>query len=228
MGRFNLKSLQERTFSALILIPVVLLAVVWGGIPFYIMIALLAGISLHEWVSMARRTENASLHSIWGFIYILLGFWFCVLVREEQGFSAAVLFLLMVWAADIGAFFVGKYFGGPKMAPTISPNKTWAGLVGGCDFAGVIGVLYFSFNLLVSPEAVFSWWIIILVFVLGVLIALAGQGGDLIISVMKRKTGVKDTGTLIPGHGGLLDRIDSMLLAAPVFYVLFSMFSIDL
>ncbi len=228
MGKLNLQSLQERTFSALIMIPVVLFAVVWGGIPFYLMIIALAGISLHEWVSMARRTESAALHSIWGSVYILIGFLFCVLLREDQGFSAAVLFLLMVWAADIGAYFVGKYFGGPKMAPTISPNKTWAGLGGGCDFAGVAAVLYFSFNLLISPEAVFSWWMIFLVFILGVLIALAGQGGDLIISLMKRKTGVKDTGSLIPGHGGLLDRIDSMLLAAPVFYILFSLFSIDL
>lgn len=228
MGKFNLKALQQRIISASILIPVVLFAVVWGGIPFYIMIVLLAGISLHEWVSMARRTENAAMHSIWGAAYILFGFLFCVLLREEQGFSAAVLFLLMVWGADIGAYFVGKYFGGPKLAPSISPNKTWAGLGGACDFAGVAGVLYFLFNLLISPEAVFSWWAVFLVFVLGVVIALAGQGGDLIVSMMKRKTGVKDTGSLIPGHGGLLDRIDSMLLAAPVFYVLFSMFSIDL
>ena len=134
----------------------------------------------------------------------------------------------MVWAADIGAFFVGKYFGGPKMAPRISPNKTWAGLGGGCDFAGVIAILFFCVNVLVSPEAVFSWMGVVLIFVLGVVIALAGQAGDLLISAMKRKTGVKDTGTLIPGHGGLLDRIDSMLLAAPVFYVLFSLFGIDL
>jgi len=228
MGKFNLKALQQRIISASILIPVVLFAVIWGGIPFYLMIALLAVISIHEWISMARRTDNAALHSVWGLLYILAGFVFCVLVREDQGFSAAVLFLLMVWAADIGAFFVGKYFGGPKMAPSISPNKTWAGLGGGCEFSGVIAVLYFSLNLLISPEAVFSWMSLILVFVLGVVIALAGQGGDLIVSLMKRKTGVKDTGTLIPGHGGLLDRIDSMLLAAPVFYVLFSIFSLNL
>ncbi|MEZ5813575.1 MAG: phosphatidate cytidylyltransferase [Alphaproteobacteria bacterium] len=228
MGRFNLKALQKRALSAFILIPAVLCVVAWGGLPFYLMIALFTGVSLHEWFLMARRTENAVFHSVWGFLYLLAGFVFCVFIRSDLGFGPGALFLFMVWGADIGAYFTGKYFGGPKMAPSVSPNKTWAGLIGACNFAGVAGVLYFSFNLLVSSELVFSWWMVAPVFVLGVLIALAGQGGDLVVSAMKRKAGVKDTGRIIPGHGGLLDRIDSMLLAAPVFYVLFSIFSIDL
>ena len=141
MGKFNLKSLQERTLSAVVMIPVVLLAVVWGGWPFFAMVTLLAIISLHEWFAMARKTDNFGFYAALGILYVLIGFLCCALIREDYSFMAAVMFLIMVWSADIGAYFTGKVIGGAKLAPSISPNKTWAGLAGACDTAGIAGVI---------------------------------------------------------------------------------------
>ena len=228
VGRFNLKVLQERAVSAAVLIPIVLFAVIWGGLPFYIMIIVLAAISAYEWVAMVRKMDDTALHVLWGLVYIAVGFLCCIVIREQQSLNAAILFVIMVWAADIGAYFAGKYFGGPKLAPQISPNKTWAGLGGACDSAGLVAVFYYLGVMIFSAEAFFSWAGLMFMFVVGVVIAIVAQGGDLLISYMKRKAGVKDTGALIPGHGGLLDRIDSLLLAAPVYYVLTSFFSFSL
>lgn len=228
MGRFNLKALQERVISAAILIPVVLLAVVWGGGPFYLMMAVLASISAYEWVSMVRRMHHFALHALWGLGYLAVGFAACVFIREHLPLEAGIVFLVMVWATDIGAYFVGKTFGKAKLAPQISPNKTWVGLGGGCDAAGAVAMVYYLLTVFyLHPDVEFSWLRLGLMYGLGVLIALAGQAGDLLVSYMKRQTGLKDTGDLIPGHGGVLDRIDSLLLAAPVFWVLVSFFAFE-
>ena len=92
---------------------------------------------------------------------------------------------------------------------------------------GLLVLFCFALNAAFNPEAVFGLMPALMVFALGLLIGLVGQGGDLLVSIMKRRAGVKDTGSLIPGHGGLLDRIDGMLLAAPAFYIVFSLFSLD-
>ena len=228
VGKFHLQSLQTRALSASILIPVVLFAVVWGGWPFYLMVGALACISVHEWLMMTRQTDRRFMHASWGLIYIFFGFLFCILIRENQSFYAATLFLLMVWSADIGAFFSGKSIGGPKMAPTISPNKTWAGFAGALSFAGMVGVLFYLGYQALSYESFWTIGSLVHVFIVGVLVGFVGQKGDLLVSMMKRIAAVKDTGTLIPGHGGLLDRIDSMLLAAPVFYFLYDLFALRL
>ena len=117
---------------------------------------------------------------------------------------------VLVWATDSGAYFFGKLIGGPKLAPSVSPGKTWAGLIGGvfcsalwCTLAG----LYFG---LASKIELLG---------LGIILALLSQSGDLLISKAKRKFMVKDTGSLLPGHGGLLDRVDGLLLTVPAFTV---------
>lgn len=227
MGRFNIQSLQKRTLSAVIMIPLVLLAVYWGNWLFYLMVFGLTVLSLYEWNMMAAKTEKRARYAALGALYIFTGFVFCIMVREHEGLGAAVVFLLMIWAADIGAYFPGKTIGGPKMSPKISPNKTWAGLAGACVFGGLVGFLYLLGAGLLSVESHFEVPSLIGIFVTGMLMGLFGQGGDLVVSAMKRTAKVKDTGALIPGHGGLLDRIDSMLLAAPVFYFLFSVLRIS-
>ncbi|MCB9983066.1 MAG: phosphatidate cytidylyltransferase [Rhodospirillales bacterium] len=225
---WNLKALQERVISAAILIPVVLLAVAWGGGPFYLMIGAFVLISIYEWVSMVRRVEHFVPYMALGLVYLALGFGACVFIREQFPLRVGVLFLVMVWSADIAAYFVGKTFGKAKLAPQISPNKTWVGLGGACDFAGGAAMLYYLAQVFYfASESDFSWLGLIMMYLLGALIALAGQAGDLMVSFVKRRAGLKDTGALIPGHGGLLDRIDSMLLAAPVFLVLVLFFPFD-
>jgi len=127
-------------------------------------------------------------------------------LREQpQGFLLALWTLVIVWATDIGAYFAGRRIGGAKLAPSISPNKTWAGLVGGMLAAAIVGgLIAYAAQL----PAMALW--------LAAPLAVVAQLGDLLESGMKRRAGVKDSGKILPGHGGLLDRIDGMLPVAIV------------
>jgi phosphatidate cytidylyltransferase len=129
----------------------------------------------------------------------------------DAGWPLVFFVFFVVWATDIGAYIVGRSLGGPKLAPRISPNKTWSGFVGGLGFAAAVSVC-----LSIAANASKPWQVV------GIAIGLSllGQGGDLFESAMKRKFGVKDSGDLIPGHGGMLDRIDALLWAAPSFALL--------
>jgi phosphatidate cytidylyltransferase len=118
--------------------------------------------------------------------------------------------LVLVWVADSGAFFAGRQFGRNKLAPRVSPGKTWEGVIGALVACSLFAFGYAQFIDL-QGSALTGF---ILVCLVTVLFSIAG---DLLVSLMKRQQGVKDTGTLIPGHGGILDRIDSLLAAAPVF-----------
>lgn len=122
---------------------------------------------------------------------------------QPLGFALSLWTLAIVWATDIGAYFAGRAIGGPKLAPVISPNKTWAGLGGGMVAAAIVGCLIARLGHLPTRTC----W-------LAPLLAIAAQLGDLVESGMKRRAGVKDSGHILPGHGGLLDRIDGMLPVA--------------
>ena len=124
-----------------------------------------------------------------------------------NGTSHLVWLLLVIWATDICAYLVGRSLGGPKLAPTISPGKTWSGLMGGIAGASLVGAAAAQ-----APGFGYA-----LAAALGGCLAVVGQAGDLFESALKRRAGVKDSGHLIPGHGGLLDRIDGLIFAAPVF-----------
>jgi phosphatidate cytidylyltransferase len=138
--------------------------------------------------------------------------WFALswIRMQADGSWLILLLLLIVWAADTGAYFAGKSFGKEKLAPQISPGKTRAGLVGGLITASLIAVLASSLMPIVKIEPV------TLIF-LSLITALVSVGGDLLISLHKRTSGFKDSGALLPGHGGVLDRLDSLLAAAPFF-----------
>jgi phosphatidate cytidylyltransferase len=120
-----------------------------------------------------------------------------------------VLFLfLVVWASDIGAYLAGRRFGGPKLAPAISPNKTWSGAAGGLAAAMLVGLLAAA---VIAPDGLDIGRVLLVAVILAVL----AQLGDLFESWLKRRFNVKDSSALIPGHGGLLDRLDAVLAAAP-------------
>ena len=138
--------------------------------------------------------------------------WFCLswLRMQADGTWLILLLLLTVWAADVGAYFAGKTFGKTKLAPHISPGKTRAGLVGGLVLAPVVALLAANLMPLGHIEA-------INLILVSFLAALVSVGGDLMISLHKRTSGYKDSGNLLPGHGGILDRLDSLLVAAPFF-----------
>lgn len=138
----------------------------------------------------------------WGVLYI--GIPAFALLSLSWVWETLVLWVFFVtWATDIMAYFAGRAIGGPKLAPRISPNKTWAGLIGGMAGAGLVG---WAIATWFEMEPLFFW--------LGAPIALIAQAGDLYESWEKRRAGVKDSGRLLPGHGGVLDRLDGLLAAA--------------
>jgi len=132
-----------------------------------------------------------------------------VLLAPDGGLRVLLLFVC-VPASDTGAYAFGSWFGRNKLAPQISPGKTWEGFAGGLTLAGIAGAVYVHFVL--GQQ----WWAGL---VIGVLLALAGVLGDLVESIIKRTTGIKDMGNFIPGHGGAMDRLDSLLMAAPALWV---------
>ena len=141
----------------------------------------------------------------------LLGGFAVLLAGMENGAWAVITFVILPVASDTGGYFAGVLFGKHPMAPTISPKKSWEGFAGSIITAMIIGVLCAHFALDIP-----AWWGIIL----GVCCTIAGTAGDLSESLLKRDLGVKDMGSIFPGHGGVLDRVDSILVCAPVVYIL--------
>jgi phosphatidate cytidylyltransferase len=143
-----------------------------------------------------------------GFLYVTIPA--LALIGLEWASVYFVLWAMLVtWATDIFAYFAGRAIGGPKLAPRISPNKTWAGLIGGMTGAGLVGAAWAVYAGLGSP---FVW--------IGALMGLLAQLGDLYESALKRRFGLKDSGRLIPGHGGVLDRVDGLLPVAVATFLL--------
>jgi phosphatidate cytidylyltransferase len=166
------------------------------------LVALVAGF-LAAWL-VGRRASLAA-----GIPYLGLAMVALAWLRSDGGAGRdnVVFLILIVWASDIGAYLAGRTIGGPKLAPRISPSKTWAGAAGGLIAAVLVGAA--------AAEALAGGALVRIVPVAAAL-GLAAQAGDLFESALKRHYGVKDSGQLIPGHGGLLDRLDGVLAAAPV------------
>jgi len=139
-----------------------------------------------------------------------------VMFRDQFGALWIVWLLLVVIASDVLGYFAGRTFGGPKFWPAISPKKTWSGTVAGWIGAGIVGLVF----------ALFTEASMILV-PLSMLLSFAGQLGDIAESAIKRRTGIKDSSSLIPGHGGLLDRFDALLFVALVMFALTMLFSLN-
>lgn len=197
--------LKKRLLSAAILLPVVGVIFYLGGIWLIGLIAIIAGLAIFELWSMCKGKLSFFLIAS---LYVLAccGAFLHLSLDHQTGWENRSWILLLVVLADSGAYIAGRSIGGPKLAPKISPNKTWAGLGGavvGSLVAGMIcsGIFHGS-----------TWPLLMLSAFLG----LAEQGGDLLESVFKRYCGVKDSGRLIPGHGGILDRIDGALATSLV------------
>lgn len=139
-------------------------------------------------------------------------------VGDEAGALVVMLPVLLTWASDVGAYFAGRAIGGPKLIPSVSPGKTVAGAIGGVILTVVVCFAYVHWLLRPRAELAFTAGGVV---AFGILISVAAQVGDLAESLFKREAGVKDSGTLFPGHGGALDRLDSMFFVLPVAYVLY-------
>ncbi|WP_281165038.1 phosphatidate cytidylyltransferase [Liquorilactobacillus sicerae] len=147
-----------------------------------------------------------------GALFISMGFHYLIAARQA-GLSTLFFLLLIVWSTDTGAYLFGRRFGKHKLAPHISPNKTWEGSIGGTLLALVVGIIFNLFWPQITNWALAVGMILVL--------SIVGQFGDLVESALKRFYGVKDSGRILPGHGGILDRFDSLLFVLPVAHFMF-------
>ena len=216
-------TLIKRIASALVLAPLTIALIVLGGWYFIALILLASIISLYELSHLIWRGKNRYAHLVFALVYLCLCFGAYIFVRFgfEHGAFMAIAVIVSVWASDTGAYIFGKAFGGAKLAPKLSPKKTWAGF-GGSMFSCALVLLiisylgaHFGYNLMPMDPLGLSEVLIIIC--AGLVIGAVGQAGDLLMSYYKRRVDAKDTGNLIPGHGGLLDRIDALMLVCPVF-----------
>jgi phosphatidate cytidylyltransferase len=214
--------LGVRTGSAVVMLAVTGTALWLGGWWWTALVALVAAGVLYEWQKLARQfASGAAAQALWslaGILYLGLAAAMQMFLRNgDAGLTSVLAVGLMVIATDIGAYFAGRTIGGPKIAPTISPSKTWAGLCGGMAASGVVMALL---AVELSPEGIEGK--VLLAYALGgALVAVVAQAGDFFESWMKRRAGVKDSSHLIPGHGGLFDRVDGLLAVSFVLGVLF-------
>ena len=167
----------------------------------------LAGALVLAWFKASGETRRNLL--VLGVPYISIGVGSILWLYELAGFSLVLWFLLIVWGVDIGGYVFGCTLKGPKLAPKISPNKTWAGLFGGMILAMAVsyGVCWYF--------GAADWSIFKFYLVMAAILAVIAQIGDLVESAIKRHLGLKDSSNLIPGHGGFFDRVDGLIFAAP-------------
>lgn len=192
-----------RTATGLVLIALALLLAVLGGTAFAVFVAAIATAMFYEWTRLVRGW--AATWYISGFIYALIPALALLWIRERDAHGLELLLwvFIVTWSTDIGAYFAGLRFGRRKLAPTISPGKTVEGLCGGVVAATLLGGAWTIATDLGHP-----------LLALAPMLAIAAQGGDLFESSMKRRAGVKDSGAWLPGHGGVLDRLDGLVPVA--------------
>jgi phosphatidate cytidylyltransferase len=198
-----MNELAVRTATGAVLIAAALAAAVVGGDIFAFLVAAIATLMFYEWTRLVRGWGAAWYAS--GFVYALVPALSLLWIRERDthGLALLVWVFIVTWSTDIGAYFAGRNFGRRKLAPAISPNKTVEGLFGGVVAATVLGGAWAVANQLGGA-----------LLPLAPVLAIAAQCGDLFESGLKRRAGVKDSGTWLPGHGGVLDRLDGLVPVA--------------
>lgn len=198
-----MNELAVRTATGLLLIAVALAAAAVGGTIFALLVAAVATGMFYEWTRLTRG---------WGAGWYLSGLCYALVPalsllwireRDSHGLELLLWVFLVTWSTDIGAYFVGRSLGRRKLAPNVSPGKTFEGLYGGIAAATLIGGAWVLAIGLGKP-----------LLALAPVLAVAAQAGDLFESGLKRRAGVKDSGHLLPGHGGLLDRVDGLVPVA--------------
>ena len=203
---------RARVMTAVICIPVFLALALLGGWFTGALALILAVLGCREYYRMivGGRFDNTLVWLLSGFAYIIVGFVAFLALRQNGGIAWLLWLLLMIWSTDIAAYEVGRRFGKTKLAESISPNKTVEG-----SLAGIAGALVIGFIFGISFIHVNGF----IAFIIPVVISVIGQLGDLAESKVKRLAGVKDSGNLLPGHGGILDRFDSMMPGAVFMYI---------
>ena len=204
------KEILKRILSSIILIPIALFFVIKGSYFFNFFILICFLISSYEWHHMSKNKR----YYLPGFIFIIFSFYTVYFSRSEYygDYLYFIIILMICIFTDVGGYLFGKIFKGPKLTK-ISPNKTYAGAIGGY-FLSFISLI-FIINYTDYPNQLSTELVLILI-----LISSVSQFGDLTVSFFKRKSKIKNTGNIIPGHGGLLDRVDGMIFAFPIYYLI--------
>ncbi len=202
---------EKRLISSLILVPTVIFFIIQGSIFFSIFLSLIFLITSHEWLKMKKK--NYIINFI-GIIFLLISF-YCAFYLHENNLVFFLLIVIVCIFTDVGGYIFGKTLKGPKLTK-ISPNKTYSGAIGSFLISLIAGLTYLDYlgDVNILNNDYFK------IFLLIFFVSLTSQLGDLVISFFKRQAGLKDTGTIIPGHGGMLDRIDGLIFALPISYIL--------
>ena len=204
--------LIKRILSSLILIPIVLFAIIKGSIYFDIFLITCFFVILFEWHKVSKKNNFYYL----GIIFLMFSFYTTYILYYINESYINFLFILVICVStDIGGYTFGKLFKGPKLT-NISPKKTYSGSIGGFALTILSTSLFFKISLFFPEDTK----IFLSTYMSAILISFVSQIGDIIISYFKRLNKIKHTGNLIPGHGGLLDRVDGMIFAFPFYYII--------
>ena len=199
----------KRILSSILLIPLALFFIIKGS--FFLIFFLIACffISSYEWHLMTKKIK----FSLIGYIFFIFSFYSAFQLRNNLPgeYYYILLVSIICVATDVGGYLFGKIFKGPKLTK-ISPNKTYSGMIGGYLFSIISAIILAKFHVSYGLET--NWLILV------ILISTISQFGDIVISYFKRLSKIKDTGRIIPGHGGLLDRVDGMIFAFPFSYLI--------
>ena len=214
------QELKTRILSSMVLIPFSLFFIIKGSYFFNLFILICLIISFYEWYLMSK----SKFYNIPGYLFLTISFSTLYILRNNTdfGLSTIIIILIICVSTDTGGYIFGKIFKGPKIIK-ISPNKTYSGMFGSFLFSIIFISLYLNYN---NTYIIDSAKIISLMdFMFIIIISSISQIGDIFVSFFKRKSKIKNTGKLIPGHGGILDRIDGMIFAFPASYLILNTIS---
>ena len=206
--------LQKRILSSIILIPLTIFFIIKGSYIFNLFLLLCLFISIYEWYLISKK----KIYNIPGIIFLFFSFYTVYFLRNNFNEELAFFFLVLIIciSTDIGGYVFGKIFKGPRISK-ISPNKTYSGLIGSFSLATIFALYFIDFYNIKNLD---NHLITLNNFLFIIIISFISQIGDFCISYFKRVSKIKDTGNLIPGHGGILDRIDGMIFAFPSTYLI--------
>ena len=203
--------LIKRIFSSIILIPISFFFIIKGSFFFIFFLSILFLSASYEWIAMNKKNN---LMKFLGIIFLFFSFYTAYEFRENENYKYFLFTITICIFTDLGGYIFGKIFKGPKLTK-ISPKKTYAGVFGSFFLPLIAGLVVYEYQYSDQIPYKGMYFLIIVL-----LISLISQIGDLIISFFKRKAKLKDTGKILPGHGGLLDRIDGMIFVFPICYLI--------
>ena len=207
------KELQKRILSSIILIPISFFFIIQGSLIFIFFLSLIFLVTSIEWFKM---TKNKDILRIFGLFFLFFSFYSTIYLRQYVGLNFFLFLIIVCIFTDIGGYIFGKTFKGPRLTK-VSPKKTYSGVIGSFLISLLLGLVYVKYlgqksKILLETDPIFI--ILLILFISSV-----SQIGDLIISYFKRKAKLKDTGKILPGHGGILDRIDGIIFVMPITFL---------